>query len=359
MLVGSYELSSRKGQKLENTAKFEAVFNQATQSQSKFAVSASYSIEQSNPVVLTSGPTFKGGNIAVANDARWHIGSISKSFTATLIMRLVERGLLNLDQPVVTYLSDHSAEMHDDWKAATLRQLLSHTAGFLPNPPKLLKTKGMELTALESRLTVLSELWDQPKKLKVGAFKYSNTGYLLAGFVAETITGLSWEELITTEIAKPLGLNSLGFGAPQEPDAPMGHRGLPFFKRPVDPMDIESDLPKWIGPAGTLHLSMSDLAKWGQTHIRAGQGKMQDFLSKESCEIMQTPGAGNYGLGWVIQPSLNMGPVVWHNGSNTMWYALIHVVPERETVVAIATNVVSYFHINSLHKKLSLALMTD
>ena len=343
---------------MENATRFEMVFNQAMQSRGMFAVSASYAIGESEPFVLTSGPTFKGGNIAVVNDARWHIGSVSKSFTATLVMRLVERGLLDLDQPVVTYLSELSADMHDDWKAATLRQLLSHTAGFIPNPPKLLKTQGIEQIALESRLTVLSELWGQPRKSEIGAFKYSNTGYLLAGFVAETITGKSWEELIITEIAKPLDLNSLGFGAPQERDAPLGHRGLPFFKRPVEPTDIKSDLPKWIGPAGTLHLSMSDLAKWGQTHIRAGQGKMQDFLSKESCQMMQTPGAGNYGLGWVIQPSVNMGPVVWHNGSNTMWYTVIHVVPERETVVAVATNVVSYFYINSLHKKLSLALMT-
>lgn len=337
----------------------ESVFKTAAQKQRHFAMGASYAIGLTEPIVLTLGPTTKGGSIAVSNNAPWHIGSVSKSFTSTLVMRLVERGELELDVPISDYLSEYRERMHDDWKACTLRQLLSHTSGLVANVPKLLVRRTYTDTSDQGRRTVLSALWDQPKAAETGTFMYSNVGYVLVGLVCEIVTGSTWEELILTEIATPLGFKSLGFGAPQQEGAPLGHQSILGFKRPVAAMKPASDNPKWMGPAGTIHLSMSDLTKWGQVHMKASSGDQASFLSKESCQVMQTPVAQNYGLGWVIETAGNDGLSVWHNGSNTMWYTVLRMFPERQIAIAISTNVFEPQPIDAVLQDLSSQLLTS
>jgi CubicO group peptidase (beta-lactamase class C family) len=331
---------------------FSEAFHDFSEKHSRFAISASYALGEGEPVVMTAGPTVKNGSIMVPNDARWHIGSISKSFTSTLVMRLVEKGQLDLDAPIERYLSRYSDQMHSDWKAVSLRDLLSHTARMPSNAPGRITEETFDDEAFEGRRTVLAAMWDKPLKGEIGRFEYSNTGYVLAGLIIEEVTGQAWEDAIRTEIAQPFGLSSLGFGAPQETDAPRGHKSTFGFKSPVEPQELVSDNPKWMGPAGTIHLSMADLAKWGQLHTSACSGHQPEFLTQESCQIMQSPVSSDYGLGWVIQNSDKTGQVVWHNGSNTMWYAMLILVPDRNLVVATATNVFKPERIDELTQNL-------
>ncbi|MEP4039037.1 serine hydrolase domain-containing protein [Pseudophaeobacter sp.] len=335
----------------------DSVFNGIASENVQFAISASYSIGGKAPVVFASGPTEKGGSITVAQDARWHIGSISKSFTSTLVMRLVDRGVLELDVPIGNYLTFFHDEMHPAWELLSLRQLLSHTSGLPANasPRVMRETSGMD--AYTGRRVALSSMWGTPPSGQAGKFIYSNIGYVLAGLVIEEVTGASWESTILTEIAQPLGLSSLGFGAPQEPNDPRGHKSVFGFKRSVSPSSPSSDNPKWMGPAGTIHLSLADLATWGQAHIRACAGKTPNFLSQSRCMEMQTPIAADYGLGWAITKSGSSGTIVWHSGSNTMWYALLHIVPQTGLSVAAATNVYAPEQIDKLVRELSELLI--
>lgn len=320
-------------------AEFETIFDRLAQADTRFAFGAAYAIGDAEPIVKTAGPTENGGAIMVADDARWHIGSISKTFTATLVMRLVDRGTLDLDVPIADYLPAYREAMHADWKASTLKALLSHTSGLPANATRSITRRTYADSPYDGRRHVLSAMWGEPLENEVGTFTYSNLGYVLAGVVIEELTGATWEELILSEIAEPFGLRSLGFGPPQEPGAPRGHRSILGFRRPVGPENLRSDNPSWMGPAGSIHLSMADLATWGQLHIRACKGQAPDLLTKLSCQTMQLPVKENYGLGWVIQARDNAGPVVWHNGSNTMWYAVLSLMPDKNTVVAVATNV--------------------
>ena len=335
------------------------LFNAAAKANADYALSISYAFGQDAPVVLTAGPTTKRGSMAVANDARWHIGSISKSFTSTLVMRLVDRGELNIDAPVGQYLADFDDSIHSDWKAVSLRQLLSHTAGLPANAPRHVTNETYELEAFEGRRAALSAMWSKPLDGETGTFLYSNIGYVLAGLVVEEVLGLSWEEAILSEVSRPLGLTSLGFGAPTQSNAAEGHRSVLGFKRPVSPESLASDNPRWMGPAGTIHLGMADLVKWGQMHLMACDGRMPEYLTKASCLAMQTPVTSDYGLGWVLQMSDTTGPIVWHNGSNTMWYAILLIAPENELVTAIATNIYTPEPIDQLARDLTAALVTN
>ena len=319
-------------------AKLEAIFKSAASTSPRFALSAAYAVLDADPNVMTAGPTIKDGSTPVAPDACWHIGSISKSFTATLVMRLVDKGVLELDIPIGTHLPRYIDKMHTDWKSATLRQLLSHTAGMPANAPRASFKTTLAFEPYEGRRKVLSEMWGEPLSGKSGKFGYSNIGYVLAGIVAEEATGKSWEDLIVTEVAEPLGLTSLGFGPPKEDNSPRGHRSFFGYKRAVEPDDPSSDNPGWMGPAGTIHLNMSELVKWGQTHIRAFRGEIPEFLTQQSCKAMQSPISKDYGLGWVLSTNDDAGPVVWHNGSNTMWYSVLTLFPEKQIAIAVATN---------------------
>lgn len=333
------------------------LFNAAAQANPDYAFSISYAFGQDAPVVMTAGPTTKRGSIAVANDARWHIGSISKSFTSTLVMRLVDRGELNLDTPVGQYLAGFDDSVHSDWKAISLRQLLSHTAGLPPNAPRQVTNETLELEAYDGRRAVLSAMWSNPLDGETGTFLYSNIGYVLAGLVVEEVLRIPWEEAILSEVSRPLGLSSLGFGAPTQLDAAKGHRSVLGFKMPVLPESQASDNPRWMGPAGTIHLSMADLIKWGQMHLKACDDRMPEYLTKASCLTMQTPVSSDYSLGWVLQKSDTAGSLVWHNGSNTMWYAILLIAPENRLVAAVATNTYTPEPIDKLARELTAALV--
>ena len=319
----------------------DAIVAAAANAAPNYALGVAIADERSSAQTYTFGARWTGSEEPVAPDAVWHIGSITKSFTATLVLQHVDRGLLSLDAPIGDYLA-RSPEMDPSWRALTLRQLLSHRAGLPANAG----IGAMRLRATDDlhhlRRTVLSGLWSKP--VTPGSFVYSNVGYVLAGYVLETVSGETWETLVQTEIAAPLNLTSLGFGPPQGQGDAWGHRSILLLKRPVDPMRKSADNPAWLGPAGTLHMSLADLAKWGQAHLAACAGALPQFLSAEACAAMQTEIADQYGLGWVVPGDGR----IWHNGSNTMWYALLSIDPTRNQIIAAATNVMQPQRIDAL-----------
>ncbi len=302
-----------------------------------FAVGFAVAENNSTPNSWSYGPVQKASKTQVSQNAKWHIGSITKSFTATLIMKLVEKGRLNLDIPINRYLSRYSDDMHPDRRALTLRQLLSHSAGVPANAPLsfLLTTKSLD--PYSGRRHVLSQLWDKGLPHTTGRYLYSNIGYVLAGLIAEEVTQTTWETLIINEIASPLSMTSVGFGAPKGATDPKGHFSGLLVAIPVPANNKNSDNPPWMGPAGTLHMSLADLTKWGQAHVKACRGEFSNFLSKSSCQVMQTKTSDTYGLGWVIEGS-STSKRITHDGSNTLWYAKVSLDVTRGTVIAAATN---------------------
>jgi len=279
--------------------------------------------------------TYFGKNEIAATDL-WHIGSITKSMTATMIARLVERDILRWDETLSEIFGPDI--IHAGWQGVTLKELLTHSSGAEANFPTEIMLKYPKAEAeilLERKQAVLNILSKAPNEKST--FLYSNVGYTIAGHIAEHKSGMGWEALMRAEVFEPLGLRSAGFGAPQaQNEIPpiRGHRG----KLSMDPTGLADNSPI-IGPAGTVHMSLQDLAKFGQAHLNGLKGEM-DYLTKETFEILHKAILNDYAMGWVeVKPeTLPVESIFWHNGSNTMWYALLMAVPEDNMVYALATN---------------------
>jgi CubicO group peptidase (beta-lactamase class C family) len=162
---------------------------------------------------------------------------------------------------------------------------------------------------------------------------------MIAGHMLEVIAGKSWETLMREQLFEPLGMKSAGFGAPgskDKIDEPWGHEG---WWKPVAP-GKEADNPAGLGPAGTVHASIEDWGKFIAFILRAAQGK-ESRLPKETFAIISTPPdkLDEYALGWVTADrDWAGGKAIWHNGSNTMWYALAWLAPDKGFAAIAACN---------------------
>lgn len=309
-----------------------SAFRALREAKPEIAIGVGISTGDNEPEVLCEGPLWRGASKQVEQAARWHIGSITKSITSTLVLQQVDQGNLDLDQSIVEYLKNFDG-IDDGWLAITLAQILSHTGGIAPNPPLWQFFKWRKLEAAQGRRQVLANAWKKPPRFQSGKHRYSNLGYMLIGIILEEVSGLPWEVLVKRHIAGPLGIASVGYGAPPSITDPKGHKRSVFGLRPMERDDIASDNPSWLGPAGTIHMSITDMLVYGRAHLKAARGELPDFLSQKSSTRMQTPVSGDYGLGWVIQED-----TIWHNGSNTMWYALLLIDPISDTVLAVTQN---------------------
>ncbi|HEY7883614.1 MAG TPA: serine hydrolase domain-containing protein, partial [Cellvibrionaceae bacterium] len=269
--------------------------------------------------------------ILLTDRDKWHIGSITKSFTATMIARLVERGELDWDTTIGD-IWGVSEGISESWQHVTLEHLLTHTSGAARDVtfPWFFKEPDEGPARMAARESiVLSFLNDEPKFPAGGRFFYSNAGIVIAGVMAEKTTGLPWEELIRKEIFAPLGIQSGGFGAPKGHsgmlEQPRGHYNIFRF---IVSADTEDDTSPVIGPAGTIHIALDELLIYANDHLqgKSGQGKL---LEAETYQHLHKPILGDYAYGWVVKSHEDWanGPIMWHSGSNGLWYALLVILP--------------------------------
>ncbi len=294
--------------------------------------------------VAVNGERRRGTGVAVTVDDRWHAGSIAKSMTATLIAVLEHEGKLSIGAALPTLLP--GIEMADGWHSCTLRHLLTHTAGAPANfPMKVLKVwpdTAEELVAARHRF-IVEILGAEPESPCGKEFSYSNVGYSIVGHIAETMCGAPYEALMAQKVFIPLEMKSAGFGAPKggKPNQePLGHMKFLWFRFAVDPFDRHADNTPVMAPAGGVHLSIRDLARYGAVHLEGASGTVASLLPQESWQRLHTPYLEDYAHGWVRYRRREWagGPLLWHNGSNTLWYALLMLLPAKNTVLAFATN---------------------
>lgn len=265
-----------------------------------------------------------------------HIGSDTKAMTATMIGSLVDEGKLGWSTTIAEAFPDTAKKVHPGFRKVTLWELLTHRAGLPANGPWRLLGKSRSTT--DQRRVLMAGMLQSAPQTKPGTkFAYSNVGYALAGLMAEQVTGQSWETLMRQRLFEPLDMASAGFGPPGtkgKVDQPWGHesKGKTFEPR-------QEDNAPALGPAGTVHCTMADWARFASLHLRAAQGKPR-LLKEETFRKLQTPPPGSdYAGGWlVVERPWAGGHALSHSGSNTMWYATIWVAPERDFALLTATN---------------------
>lgn len=295
-----------------------------------------------------------GTGVNVQLNDVWHVGSITKSITATLVARLVDQGHLDWNLSVTEALGNSIDNIDPAYAEVTFRELLTHRAG-LPSDinPITFATYSLSSDAVTAdRLAYAKVMLSQAPETPPGTqHQYSNAGYIIAGAMIEAVMQESWETLISQEVFQPLGLDTAGFGPvglAETINQPRGHRkdGNTDDRIAVIPGTPGSDNPDVLGPAGRIHMSLRDLATYAVAHS-VEVSDVTPFLSTESLQILHKPELNNYAMGWVIRAG---GALLWHNGSNGMNYAELYIIPSEGFVIALAAN---DYDINTLGPALS------
>lgn len=232
-------------------------------------------------------------NIPNQPDTKHRLGSITKQFTAMLIMQLVERGKLKLDSPISAYLPDYPKKNGD---VITIHHLLTHSSG-IPNMtsfPGFIKNISRNSY---SPLQLVNLFADSTLQFEPGKkYAYSNSGYILLGYIIEKVTGKSYEQVLQENIFIPLCMNNTGY---EHPGPLVKNRANGYEKNGrsyVNANFIDMSVPY---AAGALYSTVEDLYLWDQA-LYGNQ-----LLRKENMDLLFTkhiPSGGSYyyGYGWGI-----------------------------------------------------------
>lgn len=271
---------------------------------------------------------------SVTPDTLFQTGSVTKPFTAALVLSMVAEGRLKLDAPVSNYAKGLSPFLGQ----VNLGQLLSHTSGILDEPDEFgPQDEGLMAPYIRS--------WKDDYVLFPAGevFSYSNSGYALAGFTASESAGKPFTALMEEKIFGPLGMKSTTFHPTTAMTRPLavGHQireGKPVVVRPL-PNDAR------LYPAGTMYTSINDLARFAIAFLNDGKIDGKEVISPQTIAAMSAPRARQmsefskleYGYGMFIESRQNVIRV-WHEGGMTGYTASILFVPEQKFAVVIMSN---------------------
>jgi CubicO group peptidase (beta-lactamase class C family) len=279
-------------------------------------------------------------DLAVADDL-WHIGSNTEAMTAALYARLAESGKAAWGVGLGFIFPD----IHIDpaWSDVTIDEFLAHRAGAsdvgLIDEGWLLNVHADKRPLPEQRTALVARLLVRPPQGQRHDYEYASVDYVVAGAAIERFSGVSWEEAMSANVFEPLGMSAAGFGAPTG-ESLWGHEVGPGGElAAVDPQKGVADNPKVLAPGGQVHVSLEDYARFIGVFLKNGGG----FLKPESLMRLARPKDAfmeGDALGWRVTPvkAWADGPVLAHEGSNTLWRALAEVAPARALGLVVVTN---------------------
>ncbi|SEP17778.1 CubicO group peptidase, beta-lactamase class C family [Flavobacterium sp. CF108] len=274
-------------------------------------------------------------NIPNQSDTKFRLGSITKQFTAFLIVKLAEEGKIKLDVPITTYLPDYPKENGDK---ITIHNLLTHTSG-IPNytaTPNFLRDKSRNPYSPQDFVKTFDKL---PLEFKPGEkFNYSNSGYFLLGYIIEKITGKTYEQYLQETILTPLNLVNTGF---DHSEIILKNRAAGYEKQGknyVNSSFIDMSIPY---AAGSLYSTVEDLYLWDQALYG------NKILSEKSMESLFKPyikswGDESYGYGWSLEDVNIEGKgklkIIEHGGGINGFNTIISRVPADKNLVVLLNN---------------------
>jgi CubicO group peptidase (beta-lactamase class C family) len=293
-------------------------------------------------VEASYGVLNKATGVAVTTDSLFQIGSITKLWTATVVLQLAGEGLLSLDQPVVELLPEMRLSDPSATKDVTLRHLLTHTSGI--DGDAFIDT-GRGDDCLEAYVERLDEV---AQNFPVGAtWSYCNTGFSILGRVIEKVTGQVWDSALRERLVAPLGLTHV---------ATLPEEAL-LFRTAVGHVSEAGQEPRpasiWAmersgGPTGSLlSMTVGDLLTFARMHLSGGRtADGTAVLDEELVRRMQErhvdlPGehgiADSWGLSWA-RYEWGAHTVVGHNGTTIGQSAFLRMLPEQGLVFVLLTN---------------------
>jgi CubicO group peptidase (beta-lactamase class C family) len=287
-----------------------------------------------------SGVTSIENPLAVDERTLFQIGSTGKTYTATALLRLVERGLVDLDAPVRRYVPELRLKDEGVAAAVTVLQLLNHTAGWQGD---LMEGTGDGDDALARYVQKMADL---EQEFPLGtSVAYNNASLSLAGRIIEKLTGKTYEQAMRELIFEPLGLEQSFFF----PNEIMTRRFAVGHSQRADGTISTARpwaLPRNANPAGGISATAPDQIAWARFHL--GDGRAPDgtrvlageWLERMRQPTVQTPGSAlgdAIGISWMLR-DVDGVRLVSHGGDTLGQHSAFVMVPEREFAIAIATN---------------------
>lgn len=274
----------------------------------------------------------------IQKEDQFHLGSCTKAMTATLVAKLIEEGYFRWDSILPELLPDLA--LHADYQNTTIEMLLTHRSGLrrdsenFSNDWLFKYLHHSKSSPTEDRQFFSQTLLELPATISPGQFNYSNGGYIVLGHLMEKVTGQSWENLMQEKIFDQLGMSSCGQG-PTNPRQIWGH----FFQNEIY-YPLHADNPVAFGPAARIHCSLNDWSKFLQQHIDGFNGQNGIVNAQSFKKLHTTYPNGNYTYGgWYLQERTWAGGITLsHNGSNTMNFANVWLVPKKDIILMSVTN---------------------
>lgn len=292
---------------------------------------------------------------------KWHIGSCTKSMTAALAAMMVDEGEWRWDMKVTEMFPELADKITPEWRSATLREFLTQYSG-AGNEDSFdagILGRGKK-PPLEQRTAFVREfLVEHGPTTKPGTvWKYDNANYIVVGHAIELKVKRSWEDVIGERVFKPMGMDSAGFGPPARGraiDQPWGHVIAEGGKVEPMPPDAAGDSGIWVpelqqkaiadnpaalAPAGMVHCSIGDLAKYAAWQLRGARGE-GTLLKAATFKKLHArfKKDGNYACGWNVENrDWAGGDALFHGGSNGTFMTAIWLAPRKDFAVVACAN---------------------
>lgn len=273
------------------------------------------------------------GGRPVRPQTPFHLGSVSKSFTALAVLQLVEEGKIDLDAPVQTYLPWFELADEDASARITVRHLLNQTTGISTRDGNGFWANRQSLEEVVRGLDTI-----EPTQPVGAAFQYSNINYGIAGLIVEKVSGQPYADYVTQHIFEQLGMDhSFASGtAALDDSAAEGHYYL--FGQVIA---SEMAAPPVYVPSGFLVASAEDLAKYTIAQLNGGVYAGATVLSPQGIDVLHTPaiayGDDYYAMGWNLSV-LDGRSIVWHDGDDGRNHTIIFLMPDSGSGVILLAN---------------------
>ncbi len=268
------------------------------------------------------------------DDTLFRPGSISKTFTWTAVMQLVEQGKIDLDRDVNEYIDFTIPAPFG--KPVTMRDLMTHTPGWEESLKELFVSTPSDLYPLGEYLKKRLPKQIYPPGTTPA---YSNYGATLAGYIVSRVSGMPFEDYIDRNILQPLGMNHATFRQPL-PDnlKPLISQGYKLASEPAESFELGE-----VGPAGALSVSAADMAKYMIAHLQNGEYNGARILKADTAQLMHArtfglvPEMNGMALGF-YEETRNGHRIIGHGGDTQWFHSDMHLMPDQDLGFFISYN---------------------
>lgn len=313
-------------------SKANDIINEHMASNNFLGVTAGLYIENCGTYLSGAGFTDKGDQKRTNSDMLGRIASITKPMTAIAIMQLHEKGILDLDKPIQTYLKEFPKKAKGD---ITIRHLLKHTSGISHYSSKW---DALSFTYYETLVDALDAFKDNELNFEPGTqYMYSSYGYTVLGAIIEKVSQMSYGEYMRKNIWDKAGMSNTSLEVDKQKYNNKSRLylkvGSTYIKSPNTDLSV-------IYPAGGVQSTAKDLLKFGEAvlHNKLIKSSTLEMMINATDELAPSIGDDPYGFGWAVYDDPKYGKIIQHGGSQPGTSSFFSIFLDHKIVSVVMSN---------------------